>query len=130
MSQHVGGTTRRGSLASVVVAATLVLLPTVAGGMSLTRVADPKEIPACTSALVGGHVFGKRATQSCLMMMGGSKVVERCKTGPRGYMIDLSGWRGIPLDAFGDWTFRLGHIPSRLTKPSYSPRQLYEAICG
>jgi hypothetical protein len=117
---------------SVVAASALLaaLLPTLSSGASFPRLANPKQIPACTSALLSHHRFTEKNVKSCLSMSGKSAVSESCPRGGRGYLIGLGGWQGVPLDAVATWVFREGSPARRLTTPEYNPRQLNATMCG
>jgi hypothetical protein len=113
--------------------ATLVMLLTLAGagpsGASFPHVANPKQIPTCTNAVVSLKPLTSREVESCLSMMGHSVISERCAGSGKAYLISLHGWLDIPSRAAATWGLRVGHDAYELIAPAYGPRQLNRAIC-
>ncbi len=129
---HLFTPTGGGALRLVLGTAVLALLaiaPLQAAGASFPHLANPKQIPACTSALLSHKDLTAKSVRSCLSMYGRAAVPERCSGGAKGYLIGLRGWQGIPRAAAATWGLRTGHPASRLTALEYNPEQLNAAVC-
>jgi hypothetical protein len=108
----------------------LALLPFGPAEPAFPHLANPKQIPACTAALLSHHALTSRNVNSCRSMVSSVALLEHCSGGASGYLIGLNGWQGIPRRAEGSWRLRVGHAAHRLTALSYSPRQLNAAVCS
>jgi hypothetical protein len=110
--------------------AILMLAPIPTSGAAFPQLANPKQIPSCTSALLSGGNLTKKTVGACVKMVGRAYVSERCSRDSTGYVIALRGWHGIPSGAATTWGLRVGQPASRLTALSYDPSQLRLAACG
>jgi hypothetical protein len=116
-------------LGTTVLASLFAIAPIQAAGASFPNLANPKQIPACTSALLSHKDLTAKSVRSCLSMYGRAAVPERCPGRAKGYLIGLSGWQGIPRAAAATWGLRTGHPATRLTALEYNPEQLNAAVC-
>jgi hypothetical protein len=117
-------------LGTLSVAFLSAVLPSHAASASFPHLANPKQAPACTSALLSHKNLTARSVRTCLSMYGRPAVAEQCVGGAKGYLIGLRGWQGVPRAAAATWGIRTGNPAARLTALQYDPEQLKAAVCG